>query len=132
MSRSLAHHFIRGLQQQKQRCQETCQRFQPLAAGQPPPKTTAVMPKKCTPSLAPPPPHPVSTLPSTPQIIIKRISRAPINHTRWQHRALYNNTNHTHTHIHTHTHACARTYTHTFSVGLGDGQGCEKQFRNNY
>ena len=31
-------------------------------------------------------------------IIIKRISRAPIYHTRWQHRALYNNTNHTHTH----------------------------------
>ena len=31
-------------------------------------------------------------------IIIKRISRAPIYHTRWQHRALYNNTNYTHTH----------------------------------
>ena len=30
-------------------------------------------------------------------IIIKRISKAPIYHTRWQHRALYNNTNHTHT-----------------------------------
>ena len=30
-------------------------------------------------------------------IIIMRISRAPIYHTRWQHRALYNNTNHTHT-----------------------------------
>ena len=27
----------------------------------------------------------------------------PIHHTRWQHRALYNNTNHTHTHTHTHT-----------------------------
>ena len=38
-------------------------------------------------------------------IIIKRISRAPIYHTRWQHRALYNNTNHTHTHTHTHTHS---------------------------
>ncbi len=25
-------------------------------------------------------------------IIIKRISRAPIYHTRWQHRALHNNT----------------------------------------
>ena len=47
--------------------------------------------------------------------IIKRISRALIYHTRWQHRALYNNTNHIHTH----------------SVGWGDGQGCEKQFRNN-
>ena len=33
-------------------------------------------------------------------IIIKRISRAPIYHTRWQHRTLYNNTNHTHTHTH--------------------------------
>ena len=39
-------------------------------------------------------------------IIIKRISRVPIYHTRWQHRALYNNTNHTHTHTHkTRTHA---------------------------
>ena len=37
-------------------------------------------------------------------IIIKRISRAPIYHTKWQHRALYNNTNHTHAHTHTHTH----------------------------
>ena len=34
-------------------------------------------------------------------IIIKRISGAPIYHTRWQYRALYNNTNHTHTHTHT-------------------------------
>ena len=33
-------------------------------------------------------------------IIIKRISRAPIYHTKWQHRALYNNTNRTHTHTH--------------------------------
>ena len=31
-------------------------------------------------------------------IIIKRISRAPFYHTRWEHRAIYNNTNHTHTH----------------------------------
>ena len=31
-------------------------------------------------------------------IIINRISRASIYHTRWQHRALCNNTNHTHTH----------------------------------
>ena len=48
-------------------------------------------------------------------IIIKTISRAPIYHTRWQHRALYNNTNHTHTHTHiTHTH------THTASnEGMG-------------
>ena len=51
-------------------------------------------------------------------IIIKRISTAPIYHTRWEHRAHYNNTNHTHT--------------HTFGVGWGDRQGCEKQFRNNY
>ena len=55
-------------------------------------------------------------------IIIKRISWVPIYHTRWQHRALYNNTNHTHMHAHTHT--------HTHSVGRGDGQGCEKQFSN--
>ena len=50
-------------------------------------------------------------------IIIKRISRAPIYHTRWQHRALYNNNNHTHTHIRararTHAHTHARTHTHT-------------------
>ena len=30
-------------------------------------------------------------------IIIKKISRVPICHTRWQHGALYNNSNHTHT-----------------------------------
>ena len=29
-------------------------------------------------------------------IIIKRISTAPIYHTRWQHRLLYNNTNNKH------------------------------------
>ena len=57
-------------------------------------------------------------------IIIKRISRAPINHTMWQHRALYNNTNHTHTHTHAHTHAhartCAHAHTHTVSdEGMG-------------
>ena len=73
-------------------------------------------------------------------IIIKRISRAPIYRTRWQHRALYNNTNNTHTHTHTHARTHARTHahthththTHTQSVERGDGQGCEKQFRNNY
>ena len=39
-------------------------------------------------------------------IIIKRISRVPIYHTRWEHRALYShsNTDNTHTHTHTHTH----------------------------
>ena len=36
--------------------------------------------------------------------IIKRISTAPIYHTRWQHRVLYNNTNHMHARAHTHTH----------------------------
>ena len=43
-------------------------------------------------------------------IIIKRISRAPIYHIRWEHRALYNNTNHTHTHTHTHSYfrSCVR------------------------
>ena len=45
-------------------------------------------------------------------IIIQRISRAPIYHTRWQHRALYNNTNPTHSLMHAHTH----------SVERGDGQ----------
>ena len=39
----------------------------------------------------------------------------PIYHTRWQHRALYNNTNHTHTHTHTHTHARTHARTHTHS-----------------
>ena len=42
-------------------------------------------------------------------IIIKRLSRAPIYHTRWQHRALYNNINHTDTHTHSHTHTQRRT-----------------------
>ena len=46
-------------------------------------------------------------------IIIKRISRTPIYHTRWQHRALYNNINHTHTHARTHARTRARTHTHT-------------------
>ena len=40
-------------------------------------------------------------------ITIKRISRVPIYHTKWQHRVLYNNTNYTHTHTHTHTHTQA-------------------------
>ena len=47
-------------------------------------------------------------------IIIKRISRAPIYHTKWQHRALYNNTNHTHAHTHTYTHT--RTHAHTYTL----------------
>ena len=38
----------------------------------------------------------------------------PIYHTRWQHRALYNNTNHKHTHTRAHAH------THTVS---GEGMG---------
>ena len=54
----------------------------------------------------------------------------PIYHTRWQHRALYRNTNHTHTHTlththaRTHTHACthARTHTHTHTVS-DEGMG---------
>ena len=45
-------------------------------------------------------------------IIIKRISRAPIYHTRWEHRALYNNTNHTHTR----THARTQMHTHTHNT----------------
>ena len=52
--------------------------------------------------------------------IIKRISRAPIDHTMWQHRALYNNTIHTHTHTHTHTHPHTHTHTHQASdAGMG-------------
>ena len=46
-------------------------------------------------------------------IIIKRISRAPIYHTIWQRRVLYNNTNHTHTHARTHTRTHTNTHTHT-------------------
>ena len=75
-------------------------------------------------------------------IIIKRISRAPIYRTRWEHRALYNNTDNTHARAHTHTHARthARTHasTHTHArthsrVGRGDiGTAVKKQFRNNY
>ena len=49
-------------------------------------------------------------------IIIKRTSRAPIYHTRWEHRALYNNT-------HTHTHSVSDE---------GTGRDVKKQFRNNY
>ena len=44
--------------------------------------------------------HPILSI-----IIIMRISRAPMYHTRWEHRTLYNNVNHTHTHTHTHTHS---------------------------
>ena len=46
-------------------------------------------------------------------IIIKRISRAPIYRTRWEHRALYNNTDHTHTQSHTHSLTHTQSYTHT-------------------
>ena len=39
-------------------------------------------------------------------ILIKKISRAPIYCTKWEHRALYNNTpTNTPTHTHTHTHS---------------------------
>ena len=59
-------------------------------------------------------------------IIIKRISRAPIYHTKWQHRALYNNTNHTHTQHNTHTHRAS-------NKGMGRAvKKKKKQFRNNY
>ena len=34
--------------------------------------------------------------------IIKRISRAPVYCTRWEHRVLYDNTNNKHTHTYTH------------------------------
>ena len=45
-------------------------------------------------------------------IRIKRISRAPLYRTRWEHKALYNNT-HTHMHALTHTRMHARTHTRT-------------------
>ena len=38
-------------------------------------------------------------------IMIKRISRAPMYYTRWEHRVLYNNIYNTHSNTHTHTHA---------------------------
>ena len=46
-------------------------------------------------------------------IIIKRISRAPIYRTRWEHRALYTYSNTNHTHTRTHVRTRARTHTHT-------------------
>ena len=53
--------------------------------------------------------------------IIKRISRAPIYRTRWEHRALYNNTNDTHTHprMHPHTHIHTHTCMHTHALDEG-------------
>ena len=56
-------------------------------------------------------------------IIIKRISRASIYCTRWEHRALYNNTNNTHTHTHTRARARARVHTHTHIHALDEGIG---------
>ena len=46
-------------------------------------------------------------------IILKRICRVSIYLTRWEHRALYNNTNNTHTRTHAHTHTRTRTHAHT-------------------
>ena len=48
-------------------------------------------------------------------IIIKRISRAPIYYTRWEHRALYNNTNDRHTHTDKQTDRQTDTHTHTLT-----------------
>ena len=50
-----------------------------------------------------------------------KISRVPIYHTRWEHRALYKSTHNTHTYAHTHRH----THTHT-RIGQGARHGCEK------
>ena len=51
------------------------------------------------------------------EIIIKRISRAPMYCTRWEHRALYSNTKNTHiqacTHASMHARACTHTHTRT-------------------
>ena len=48
-------------------------------------------------------------------IIMKKICTAPIFHTEWKHRTLYNSNRntYTHTHAHTQTHAHAHTHTHT-------------------
>ena len=46
-------------------------------------------------------------------IIKKRISRAPIYRSRWEHRALCNDTNNTH------RHACTCTHTHTNTCQMG-------------
>ena len=50
-------------------------------------------------------------------IIIKGISRELFCHTRWEYRALYNNTNNTHAcmqrHVCAHIHTCTCTRTHT-------------------
>ena len=50
-------------------------------------------------------------------IMIKRIPRVPIYRTRWEHRALYQNTNNTHMHARTHArmYAYTRTPTHTLN-----------------
>ena len=58
-------------------------------------------------------------------IIIKRISSAHIYCTRWEHRALYNNTNINNTHLHhpplppAHTHTHTYTCKHTSDGGIG-------------
>ena len=46
----------------------------------------------------------------------------PIYYTKWEHRALFNNTNNTHTHTYTH----ARTHTHTHASDRGDRHSCEQ------
>ena len=75
-------------------------------------------------------------------IIIKRISGAPIYRTRWEHRALYNNTNNTHAHsrMYAHTHARTRERTHTHrhaytqtnkhASGVGIGTAVKKAVKN--
>ena len=50
-------------------------------------------------------------------IIIKRISRVPIYRARWEHRALYNNTNNTHARTHARTHA--HTHIRASDEGIG-------------
>ena len=67
------------------------------------------------------------------EIIIKRISRAPMYCTRWEHRALYSNTKNTHiqacTHASMHARACThthtRTHTHTHTLTV-----CHLQTKN--
>ena len=53
------------------------------------------------------------------KIIMKRISRAPIYHTRWEHRALYNNTNNLHIKLMTDTHTHTHAHAHVSDEGIG-------------
>ena len=87
--------------------------------------------------VTPPPAMIIVTPPPTIIIIIKRISRAPIYRTRWEHRVLYSNTHartHTHTHTHTRTHARTHTTEHnnTHTVGWSGSIGSAVNNKNGF